>query len=65
MNIYTRLNGGTVWNKLSFASRSPYLDTRSLAVANQPEAREYMAIGLIADEEFGQASKIIEVMFGG
>jgi hypothetical protein len=65
VNIYTRLKGESIWGKLSFASRSPFVDSRPLAAANNPEAREYMAMGVIADKEFGQASKIINVLFGG
>jgi hypothetical protein len=32
-------------------------------VPNTPEAREYMAIGVINDEEVGQMSEIKEVVY--
>lgn len=65
VNVYTRFKGQPSWTKLSFDAYSPYVDTRPLAVANTPEYREYMAIGVVADTEIGQASDIIEVVFGG
>ena len=34
-------------------------------VANAPEVREYMAIGVVKDEEVGQPSEIKEVVYAG
>jgi hypothetical protein len=65
VNVYTRLKGQTSWLKLSFDAHPPYVDNRPLAVANAPEHREYMAIGVIDDAEIGQSSDIIEVVYGG
>ena len=65
VNIYARLKGGSSWTKLAYDSYSPYEDTRPIAVINQPEHREYMAIGVIHDEEATQQSNIIEAVFGG
>ncbi|MCX6209918.1 MAG: hypothetical protein NTZ59_10615 [Bacteroidetes bacterium] len=65
VNIYARLKGQSTWVKLAYDSYSPYEDTRPLAVANTPEHREYMAIGVIHDEEVTQQSDIIEAVFGG
>ena len=65
VNVYSRLKGQTSWAKLAYDSYSPYEDTRPLAVANQPEHREYMAIGVVHDEEVTLQSDIIEAVFGG
>jgi hypothetical protein len=65
VNIYTRLKGQTTWTKLALDTHSPYEDNRPLAVANQPEHREFMAIGVLQDEEVTQQSDIIEAVFGG
>ena len=43
----------------------PYFDESPLAVPNTPEVREYMAIGVVADEEVGQMSEIKEVVYAG
>ena len=65
MNIYSRLNGEAHWVKLAYNSFTPFEDTRPLAVPNVPEHREYMAIGVLRDEEVTQQSSIIEAVFGG
>jgi len=65
INIYARLKGQSSFSKLAFDSHSPYEDNRPLSTAGTPEAREYMAMGVINDEEIGQPSDIIEVVFGG
>jgi hypothetical protein len=44
---------------------SPKYDEAPLAVANTPEVREYMALGIIDDEEIGQPSEIKEVVYAG
>jgi len=64
VNVYARLKGETVWVKLAFDSSSPYIDNRAIQ-PNNPETREYSAIGVIDDNEFGQRSDIVEVTFGG
>mgnify|MGYP003704433309 CR=1 FL=1 len=66
VNIYFRKKGDVQWkliapNRLRF----PFYDESALAVANTPEVREYMAIGVIADEEIGQPSEIKEVVYAG
>ena len=43
----------------------PYFDESPLAVAGTPEVREYMAMGVVNDEESGQHSEIKEVVFAG
>ncbi len=45
---------GTLWGTASVAYG-----------VNNNEVREYMAIGVIADEEVGQTSEIREVVFAG
>ena len=63
--IYSRLKGETVWQKLGVDFHSPYIDERPLAQAGVAETREFMAIGLSKDEEIGQMSDIVTVVFGG
>ncbi|MFM2326562.1 MAG: hypothetical protein RIR31_764 [Bacteroidota bacterium] len=65
VNIYTRLKGQTTWQKLSFDSHSPYEDNRPLAIAGVPEHKEYMAIGVMQDEEVTLQSDIVEAVYGG
>jgi hypothetical protein len=65
VTIYTRLKGSTGWDKLGNAKNSPYLDKRPLAVANQPETREYMAICFDSANDVGQSSDIVSAVFGG
>lgn len=65
VNIYSRIKGESVWTKLALDSYSPYDDTRPLAKADQPEHREYMAIGVYRDDEVTLQSDIIEAVFGG
>ena len=64
VNIFTRLVGTVNWQFLARDNNSPYDDERPLA-NGQPEKREYMAIGLHGDDEVGQPSDIISVVFGG
>ena len=65
VNIYSRLSGELTWVKLAYDSYTPYSDSRPLATPGVPEHREYMAIGVIRDEEVTQQSSIIEAVFGG
>lgn len=65
VHIYARLKGQPTWTKLAMDTYSPYEDSRPLATAGQPEHREFMAIGVLHDEEVTQQSDIIEAVFGG
>ncbi|WP_432672155.1 hypothetical protein [Flavobacterium sp. SM2513] len=65
MHIYGRVKGELKWVKLAYDTYSPYNDSRPLAVDNVPEHREYMAIGVIRDEEVTLQSDIVEAVFGG
>lgn len=63
--IYSRLRGSQGWTKLGTDSSSPYYDTSPLAAPNVPETREYMGVGVLDDEEIGQPSDIVSIVFGG
>jgi hypothetical protein len=65
VNIYVRIKGGTEWTFLARDTRSPYHDSENLKTAGVPEVREYMCIGVIADEEIGQESDVVTVVFDG
>jgi hypothetical protein len=66
VNIYRRIKGEVQWKLVAVRKRKfPYFDESPLAVANTPEVREYMAIGVINDEEIGQPSEIKEVVYAG
>lgn len=65
-NLYWRKKGDVEWKLMAIRKRKfPYYDETPLAVANTPEVREYMAIGVINDEETGQPSEIKEVVYAG
>ena len=63
--IYSRLRGSQGWTKLGLDTGSPYYDTRPLATPGVPETREYMARGVLDDEEIGLDSDIVSLTFGG
>ncbi len=63
--IYSRLRGTANWTKIGVDTTSPFDDTRGLAVAGVPEAREYMAHGVLHDAEIGVPSDIASITFGG
>jgi hypothetical protein len=65
ISIYTRLKGSMGWEKLGNDFESPFEDKRPLALVNQPEMREYMAMYFNGREEVGQQSDIVSVLFGG
>ena len=65
-NIYSRIVGQVPWKQVAVRKRKfPFFDETPLAVAGVPERREYMAMGVINDEEVGQPSEIREVLHGG
>jgi hypothetical protein len=63
--IYARLRGSQGWTKLGVDTSSPYIDGRPLAVAGVAETREYMARGIIDDEEIGIESDIVSITYAG
>ncbi len=66
VNIYSRKKGDVQWKLIAVRKRRfPYYDESPLAVADTPEVREYMAIGVVKDEEIGQMSEIKEVVYAG
>ena len=66
VSLYSRIKGQVQWKLIAVRKRKfPYYDESPLAVAGAPEVREYMAIGVVNDEEVGQPSEIIEVVYAG
>ena len=65
-NLYCRIKGQVAWKPKAIRKRKfPYYDEDPLAVPNTPEVREYMAMGVINDEEIGVPSEIKEVVYAG
>lgn len=65
VNVYCRLRGTLGWRKLGLDSSSPYYDTEPLATAGVAETREYIARGVLDDQEIGLDSDIASIVFGG
>jgi hypothetical protein len=66
VNIYRRIKGEVQWKLIAIRKRKfPFYDESPLAVPTTPEVREYMAIGVVNDEEIGQMSEIKEVVYAG
>lgn len=65
ITIYSRLKGTNGWERLGNDKASPFIDTRALTVANQPETREYAARYFDGKEDVGQMSAIETIVFGG
>ena len=65
VNIYMRRAGGAWVLIAPRRKRLPFEDQTPLAAAGVPEEREYMARGVIGDEEVGQDSDIVGTVFGG
>lgn len=66
VNIYSRKAGETTWKLIAIRKRKfPFIDETPLTTPGTPEVREYMAIGVINDEEIGNPSETKEVAFAG
>jgi hypothetical protein len=52
------------FTKIAIDFHSPYIDNRELAVAGQPELREYYLRGLLNDVEIGMPSDVMRVIVG-
>lgn len=65
ISIYSRIKGTMGWEKIGNDKASPFIDTRPLAVAHQPEIREYAARYFDGKEDVGQMSSIETVVFAG
>ncbi|MEI7733365.1 MAG: hypothetical protein WCO56_27590 [Verrucomicrobiota bacterium] len=63
--FYMRLRGVAEWRKLGVDTRAPFWDDTPLAQPGVPEVREYMARGMINDDEVGVESDIVSVTYGG
>lgn len=63
--VYCRLRGTATWRKIGSDTNPPYFDTAPLAQPNVPEVREYMARGMINDNEIGLDSDIVSITFAG
>lgn len=63
--IYCRLAGTVAWRKIGIDTEAPYFDTAPLGQPGVAEVREYMARGIVGDEEIGQDSDIVSIAFGG
>jgi hypothetical protein len=64
ITIFARQRGTETWEKLAQLSHSPFLDTRNLAQAGKPEAREYMALFHNGYKEVGQESDVASILTG-
>jgi hypothetical protein len=63
--IYCRLRGTAVWRKIGVDTEAPYFDTAPLANPAVSEVREYLARGVVGDEEIGLDSDIVSIAFAG
>lgn len=68
VNVYSNPIGSkdmNVWEKLGLDTHPPYYDSRPLAVAGQPEVRNYKVMGVVNDEEIGEWSDIATATYTG
>ena len=66
VSIYSQKKGDVQWKIIAVRKRKfPYYDESPLTVPNTPEVREYMAIGVVKDEEIGETSEIKEAVYAG
>jgi hypothetical protein len=64
LNFYMRIKGVGPWTLLaSKRATFPFSDDTPPATAGKPEEREYIALGVMNDEEIGQASDIVTAVF--
>lgn len=64
INLYCRIKGQAAFNLIAAKrSRFPFDDVAPPVTAGQPEEREYQAIGVLGDDEIGQASDIVSAIF--
>ena len=65
VNGYSRHAGESDRTLFGIDSSSPLYDKRPLVHPGQAETREYMARGVVNDEEVGQDSNVVNVLYGG
>ena len=63
--VYMRRRGEAIFKKIGTDTDTPYFDTGPLLLPNVPEVREYMARGMIGDEEIGVDSDIVSLTYPG
>ncbi len=64
LNVYWLPAGTATWAMLSAKrARFPFHDDTPAPAGQTTQAREYMAMGVIADEEVGNPSNIASVVF--
>jgi hypothetical protein len=62
VNIYSKREGDADFVLLARVSYSPFVDKRPLLSPTKPERREYIALYVSHDQEYGQRSGIINVI---
>ncbi len=66
VNIYLRVVGAAEWTLIGVRRKKfPFEDQTPLKTAGVPEQREYEARGVMGDNEVGQPSDIVSVLYGG
>jgi hypothetical protein len=65
VRIYRKLKTITNFTFLVMATKSPYDDHIVLANPTVPETWEYMCYAVVNDQQVGQPSDIVSVVFGG
>ncbi len=64
LSLYWRRKGETTWRLLAAKRvRFPFDDQTPPVTPGALEEREYMAIGVLGDDEFGQPSQIASAVF--
>ncbi len=66
VNLYMRRKGEFAWVQIAIKrKRLPFEDQAPLLKAGIPEEREYMARGVVGDDEVGADSDIVGAVFAG
>jgi len=66
VNLYMRIAGTAAWTLIAPKRKKfPFDDQTPLKTPGVPEQREYMARGVIGDDEVGQDSDIVSATFAG
>lgn len=65
VSVYSRLKGTNGWDKVGNDKTPPFVDTRPLQVAHQPEVREYCCRYFDGKEDIGEMSAIETIVFAG
>ncbi|MDB6172240.1 MAG: hypothetical protein JWL59_1551, partial [Chthoniobacteraceae bacterium] len=66
VNLYMRRKGEFAWGQIAIKrKRLPFEDQAPLLKPGVPEEREYMARGVVGDDEVGADSDIVGAVFAG